>query len=82
MPSITYSYVVNQSVWTIDATYGVRCGIVKTVTYNANVANVDPDVEYQIQYTDSMHGSQTLKEEFIFGDIDTALASYKDLITC
>lgn len=80
MTTITYAYNVNQVVWTIDKTYGVRQGVVKDVTFDANVANITPPVQYNIQYIIVVSASQVLTEDKVFADLDSAIVAYQALV--
>lgn len=80
MPSVSFSYDVNQVVWTIDKMYGVRRAIIKAVTFDSNVVNVSAVVNYDVQYIITASPSQVLTEDKVFGDIDLAMNAYKQLI--
>lgn len=78
MPSIVYDFIPGDTVYTVDATYGVRKAVVKNMT--ATVSPLTTNVQYGVQFSNAASGSTLIQADDLFDDVDAALAAYRDLI--
>ena len=77
MPTLNYDFVPNDSVWVIVPNKGVLNGTVKTV--RANIAFLNTEIIYNIQFVGDV--GITAITDYVYGDIDSALAAYKLMLT-
>lgn len=75
MATITHLYTVNDVVYHVDATYGVRRAVVRKVTIE--VVPASQTIEYVIAFADAADGIIDSPESALFADVDSALAFYK-----
>lgn len=83
MATASYSFEPGQTVWCIVSSPPfVQAAVVAKVTIQAVLPSVAPTVQYQVQYTGTpVSGSSVLSESHVFGDVDSALTAYRQLIT-
>lgn len=75
MATITYLFNVNDTVYHVDETYGVRKAIVRKVAID--VLPAAQTIVYNIAFADSRDGIIDAPETALFADVDAALAYYK-----
>ncbi len=76
MPSLTYLYQINQTVFNIDKDKGIRQGVVKKVEMSISFNLLE--ITYHIVYVDSSFGSEIVKESTLFPTPDDAWEHYKN----
>ena len=75
MATITYLFNVNDTVYHVDETYGVRKAVVRKVAMD--VLPTSQTIVYNIAFTDARDGVIDAPEAALFADVDAALAFYK-----
>lgn len=80
MATISYSFIPGDTAWHVSAQYGVREGVIKKVEIVQLFPMITPVVNYTIQFTQPTSGSAVDVQDNFYGDVDTALAAYRDLL--
>lgn len=75
MTTVNVAYEVNQTVFHVDNTYGVREGIVKSISINTTVLGTT--IRYNVQFVVTSFGSVEADEADLYADVDSALTQYR-----
>lgn len=75
MATITHLFAVNDIVYHVDETYGVRRAVVKKVTIDVMPAVTT--IMYNVAFADPTDGIINAPEAALFANVDDALAFYK-----
>ena len=75
MATITHLFTINDTVYHVDETYGVRRALVRKVAID--VLPAVQTIVYNIAFADARDGIIDAPESALFADVDAALAYYK-----
>lgn len=78
MSTINYDFDPGDTVYSIDARYGIRKAVVRTL--RADVTPLSTTVTYTLQFVDSAQGSTTIDAADLYPDVDAALAAYRLMV--
>ncbi len=78
MASITLNYEVNQEVFHVDPTLGVRDAVVKSIA--VAITQTSTAITYSVAFKKASQGSANVLEPTLYGDVDSALAAYRSTV--
>lgn len=78
MATVTHDFILGQTVFHVNDLNGVKEAIVKTV--DITISQVGTFVKYSITYTKTSTTTDVYQSS-LYGDIDLALAAYKNTVT-
>jgi hypothetical protein len=75
MPDINVAYEINQTVFHVSLTHGVREGVVRSAA--VEITPTATNITYDIAFKIATSGSTEALEADLFSEIDAALFEYK-----
>jgi hypothetical protein len=78
MATVTHNYEITQEVFHVDPDKGVRDAIVKAI--GINITQASTAILYTVSFKKTSQGSATVLENTLYGDVDSALAAYRNSV--